>query len=98
MHRKCLVLAGEPVTIIMQGCLTNVFLFCSWIDLGHACASEIQPHSDNTTFLDIFDYTPQNSTAPCEPGFTSVNTGNILFIIKCYIFCNLHPDQDDIPL
>ncbi|KAL3138685.1 hypothetical protein ABBQ32_006440 [Trebouxia sp. C0010 RCD-2024] len=47
----------------------------NWIDLGHACASEIQPHSDNTTFLDIFDYAPQNSTTPCEPGFTSVNTG-----------------------
>ena len=51
-------------------------LRCSWIDLGHACASEIQPHSDNTTFLDIFDYAPFNSTTgPCEAGFTSINSG-----------------------
>ena len=52
------------------------FLCCSWINLGHACASEIQPHSDNTTFLDIFDYAPFNSTTgPCKAGFTSINSG-----------------------
>lgn len=59
--------------------LKFALLCCSWIDLGHACASEIQPHSDNTTFLDIFDYRALNSTTgPCEPGFTSINSGEPL--------------------